>query len=249
MAVLQQDQVFGAQRAGADGTGRGQGVVGGGGGHDLVVADAGVGDAGRVIGQGDDGGVDLARLQRRDQAGRQILADEQLQAGIGGLHRRQFGRQQEGGDGRDDAQAEAAGQQAAGVLGRLDQILCAGQHVLGPAHGLGAHGGHDDGAARPFDHRRAQDALQLLHPGAEGGLADVGGLCGARETAVFGQKLEILKLSQGGEHGCDIGSVYAEIKDNRFDLSDGLTPNAPVITRGNAAQRRAAVPSTRERRP
>ena len=219
MAVLQQDQILGPQRAGTDGAGRGQGMVGGGGGHDLVIADASVGDARRIIGQGDDGRVDLTRLQRRDQPGRQILADEQFQAGIVGLHRRELGGQQEGRDGGDDAQAETAGQQTPGVLGRLDQILGAGQNVLGAANGLRSDGGHDHGAARAFDHRRAQDALKLLHPGAEGGLADVGGLCGAREAAVFGQELEILELTQGGEHGREIGLSYADAKDNRLALS------------------------------
>jgi hypothetical protein len=74
MAVLQQDQVLGLQRARPDRAGGGQGVVGRSGGQDLVVADPGVFDPRRLIGQGDDGGVDLTRLERGDQTRRQILA-------------------------------------------------------------------------------------------------------------------------------------------------------------------------------
>ena len=105
------------------------------------------------------------------------------------------------------------------LWGRLDQILGAGQDVLGAANGLASNGGHDHGASRAFDHRRAQDALKLLHTGAEGGLADVGGLGGAREAAVFGQELEILELTQRGEHAREIGLSYADAKDNRLALS------------------------------
>lgn len=65
----------------------------------------------------------------------------------------------------------------------------------------------------------APDALKLLHTGAEGGLADVGGLGGAREAAVFGQELEILELTQRGKHGRKIGLSYADAKDNRLALS------------------------------
>ena len=73
-------------------------------------------------------------------------------------------------------------------------------------------------APRALDHGGAQDPFQLLHPGAEGGLADVGGLGGAGEAAVFGEKLQILELTQGGEHLGRIGPVYTKIKDNRLAL-------------------------------
>ena len=109
----------------------------------------------------------------------------------------------------------------------MNNILSCEEHVAGNGdpsfsviwlHGLGADGGHDDRAARPLDDGGAQNPLQFLHTGAEGGLADVGGLGGAGEAAVFGQKLQILELTQGRKHGRQIGRVYTKCKDNRLAL-------------------------------
>ncbi len=194
--VLQQDQVVGLQHSLRDRPGARQRMADRGGGQNLVVADMGVVDPRRVIRQGDDGGVQLARLQPGDQARRQVFADEQAQARILGLQPRQGARQQEGRHGRDDPQPETARQRLASVLGGLDQILGAGQHILGPAHGLGADGGQDHGPARTLDHRGPQHPLQLLHPRRQGGLADVGRLGRATERAVLGQEFEVLELTQ-----------------------------------------------------
>ncbi|MNS66146.1 hypothetical protein D3C72_993470 [compost metagenome] len=127
----------------------------------------------------------------------------------------QGARQQEGSDGGDDAEAEPARQGLAGVARRLDQVLGAGQDVLGALDRLGADGGQLHRAARAFDHRRAQDLLQFLHPGRQGRLADVRGFGRAAEGGVLGQELEIVELSQGGEHPPHIGAPYGVFKDNR----------------------------------
>ena len=72
----------------------------------------------------------------------------------------------------------------------------AGQHVLGAADGLLADGGQDQTAARTLDHRRLEQALQLLDRRGKRRLADMGGLGGAAERAVFGQQLEVTELSE-----------------------------------------------------
>ena len=215
VAVLQQDQVVGLQHPLGDRPGPRQRVADRGGGQDLVVADAGVVDARRLIGQGDDGGVQLARLQPGDQARGQVLADEETQGRVAVAQAGQGARQEKGGDGGDDAEAEPARQGLARVARRLDQILGAGQDVLGALDRLGADGGQLHRAARAFDDGCAQDLLQLLHPCRQGWLADMGRLRRTAEGGVLGQELEIVELSQGGEHAPHIGAPYGVFKDNR----------------------------------
>ncbi len=229
VAVFEQDQVLSLQSPFGDRPGPRQGVTGRRRRQDLIVADAGVIDARRVIGQGDDGGVQLTRLQPGDQARRQILAQEQPQAGIEVPYARQGLGQQERGHRGNDAQAEPARQGLARVLGGLDQILGAGQNVLGPPHRLGADGRQDHRPARPFDHGGAQHPFQLLHPGRQGGLADVSGLGRSAEGAVLGQKFQILELTQGRQNGHV--SRIRERRRHRRRLCLMQTLSAVLITR------------------
>ena len=96
-----------------------------------------------------------------------------------------------------------------------------------PPHGLGPDGRQLDIAACALDHRGTQNPLQLLYAGRQGRLTDMGGLGRAAERGVFGQKLEILKLSQGGEHESDIRARYHEIKIYRLTSSKVETSGAP----------------------
>ena len=200
VAILQQDQVVGAERPRRDRARAGQAVPEGGGGQNLVIADAGVIDAWRIVRQGDDGGVQLSSLQTGDQTGGQIFADEQPQGRIGDLQSRQFGGQQEGGDGRNHPEAKAAGQGLAGIARCLDQILGARQDVLGPAHGLGADGGQLDPTPGALDDGGAQNPLQLLHARTQRRLADMRSLGGPAERAMLGEQFQILQLAKGGQH-------------------------------------------------
>lgn len=120
VAVFEQDQVLSLQGPFGDRPGPRQGVTGRRRRQDLIVADAGVIDARRVIGQGDDGGVQLPGLQPGDQARGQVLADEKPQGRVLLAQAGQGAGQQEGGDGGDDAEAEPARQGLARVFRRLD---------------------------------------------------------------------------------------------------------------------------------
>ncbi len=156
-------------------------MVGRGHGQQFVLGHRGGVEAGGVVGQGDQGGVKGPGLQSLDQAMGEVLAQEQLQLGEALAQQGQGAGQQERGDGRDHAQAEAARQRLAGGAGGLHQILRARQDVVAPARHLLADGGEDHARTGPIDHRRVERALQFLNAGRQGGLGDVGGLCGAAE--------------------------------------------------------------------
>ncbi len=57
-----------------------------------------------------------------------------------------------------------------------------------------AQRGQSDLPRAPFDERRAQDFLQLLHLKRQRGLGDRAGLGRAAEMTVLGQRLEIAKM-------------------------------------------------------
>ncbi len=67
-----------------------------------------------------------------------------------------------------------------------DRFLCDGQEIAPRGREFGRHG-------RAADERRAQPALQLLDPAAEGGLRHVAQLGRAREAGRVGKRHEILQ--------------------------------------------------------
>ncbi len=169
-----------------------------------------MGQALHVERQGDEGRVELTRLERRDQALGQVLPQIEPQLGEPRPQQGQGLGQQEGSDGGDDPQAEAAGERLAGVLGGLHQFLGLVEDGVGADEGGLPHGREDHAGAGAVHHRGAERPLQFLNSRREGRLGDVGGLGGLPERPLLGEELQVLQLADGREHGLTMGSVYGK---------------------------------------
>jgi hypothetical protein len=201
MAIFQKDEFLGVEPFGRHAGPLGQGVVMGKGGEEGIVAHMGDFQARRVIGQGNQGRVQQPRLKIGYESVREVLAQKEPQLWKARLEPGKRRRQQKRGDRGNDAQAKTALKRLGRALAGLDEILGGGKDGPGAGQGLGPHGCQDDSGAAPVHDGRAENALQLLHARRKGGLGDMRGLRRAAERAVLGQKAQILKLSQGGQHG------------------------------------------------
>jgi hypothetical protein len=223
VAILQEDQVPVFQLRGPGARLAREGMARGQGGEDLVVSHMGAVQAGHVEGQGDQGRVQVARLQGGDQPLGQVLAEIEPQARETGPQERQGAGQEEGRDGRDHAQAEPASEGLAGAAGGLDQFIGLIEDDLRLGEGRLAHIGQDQPGPRPVDHRRAQDLLQFLDAGGQGRLGDMSRLGGLSEAAVLDQELEVLQLPEGREHGIPT-STAGRAKSNESGAAPDREP-------------------------
>ena len=143
--------------------------------------------------------IELAAVQRLAGGGARLLAEEQLQIGPLRAKPREQGRQQERGDGGDDAEAQLAGQRLARGAHHVGQVLGLAQdppRFLGDAQ---AERAEADDPAGALHQGHADQGLKLLDPRGKRRLGDEAGLGRAPEMAVRVQGDEVLELFQGRE--------------------------------------------------
>ena len=144
-----------------------------------------------------DGGVDAAVVQLRDQARGQGLADVQVEAVELCRQVPHQPGQQVGRDGRDDAQPQPPDVAALHAAGEVAQLVDGAQDLRHAfAEGL-AESGQPDGARPAFEERQAKFGLQLLDLHRKRGLGDRAGRGSVAEMPFLGERLEIAQLFQG----------------------------------------------------
>ena len=217
-------------------------------------------ELGRVERQGQHEHVEGAALQLVDDHGGLALAQPQVQRRVALLQARQRRRQQVGGDRRDHAQAQRAGEQPGAVPGIVHEVVDLGQDARGPARDLLALGGERDPAAAALDQRGRQTGLELLDLDRQRRLADRAFLGRAAEMAMARQSGEIAQLAQRG-HNFILSarsdksirtypqSGYVPHRSSHGPTSDGLRERtmgkAPALT--TTAGRRSRTTRTRSR--
>jgi hypothetical protein len=149
------------------------------------------------IGQRQQRGVEFARVQPFQKPRRLVLAQIELQLREALPQARHGARQQEGPDGRDDAEMQRARQRIARLLGEVDQILDALQQAARAGGDASAERRRHDRTLGPLQKRRPQQLFQFLDAGAQGGLGDVAGRRRLPEMAAIDHRHEVAELSQG----------------------------------------------------
>ena len=199
MAVLQQQERLIRQHGRIELVDLRQAMIRRGGEQELVFQQPCGLDAGRIIGQGDERRVQTAILERLNQPMGQVLAQEEFELGIMLAQAGQGLGQEEGRNGGNHPQTERAGQRLARRPSHMDKIFRFGQHDPGARHRRlpGRRQGRAPSAA--LDQGRAENGLELLNAGGQGGLGDVGGFGGAGERAMLGQRKKEGELSKRGQ--------------------------------------------------
>lgn len=141
----------------------------------------------------DQGGVEHAGTHGREPVGQLHRAQPDAQVRRAGGDRGQQAGQPAAGRGAGaEPQRAGAGElggQSPGALGRGEHGPCLGQQAV-------ALGGQPDPPGGPLEQHDAELSLQAAQLLADGGLADVQGLGGAREPAFVGDGDEVRELPQ-----------------------------------------------------
>ncbi len=119
----------------------------------------------------------------------------QPQIGMALLQDWQDLRQQIGRDGRNDAEAERAGQEAAAVAGDVDQIARRRQQLRASSHHLGADLGEHNLVTTALHQRDAQKLLQIADLHGQCRLGDRAGVRRTAEMAVFRRRFQVAQLT------------------------------------------------------
>ena len=154
-----------------------------GGKQEFVIEQGQHVDARHIPGQGDQGRIQRAGAQLVDQAGGLFFMQIELEIRVLLAERAHRGGQHEGGDGRDGAQMERAGQQGAGALDRLDQGVGVIDQRIGARHRQFTGMGQLGAAGLAFGQFHPQQILQFLDSGGQGGLRHMARLGRPRERA------------------------------------------------------------------
>ena len=151
----------------------------------------------RVVGQGDDGGIEHAVMHRRDQALAHVFADVQLEIGVFVADDWQRLWQEIGRDGRDEADRHREVQGFLSGVGVFDQLLRVKVDLLRAAQQFFADGGDDDLFVVALEDNDAEVFFHFGDAKRQGGLRDVALLGGALEMFVAGDGEGKLDLAQG----------------------------------------------------
>ena len=154
-------------------------------------------------------GIVVVLDRRRQQRGIDLVSRQPLEQGFGHLlgqhqpHLRDFApqrpqdqRHQVGGQGRNRAEPQAAGEGIAVGLGVVTDRIGLVDHPARHRHHLGAHRGNLDPAVGALEQRDAELFLELAHLPAQGRLTDVTGLGGAAEMAEIGDRDDVAEIAQ-----------------------------------------------------
>jgi hypothetical protein len=149
-----------------------------------------------VEGQGDQRDVQAARAQPLEQVPRHVLAQVELQLGMGPPQRRQHAGQQVGRDGGDGAEAQRPAERTRRLAGGLGEVGRARQQVARPRHHVLAHRGQPHVAPVALDELDVEQPLQLLDPRRQRRLGDELGLGGGAEVQALGQLHQVGELAK-----------------------------------------------------
>ena len=174
----------------------GEGMTGGRGEQELVIEQRHRLDAGGVIGKGDEGGVEGAGLELVDQAAGAVLVEIELQVRVFFGQQADGLGQDEGRDRRNGAEVERSGEYLSGRGDGLDEGVGIGEQGRGAGGGDFAGMGEGGAAGLALGKRDAEQVLELLDAGREGGLGDMAGFGGAGKRAGFAQGDEKLELAE-----------------------------------------------------
>ncbi len=155
----------------------------------------------RVVGQRDQGEIELAAFQPQQQIGCQVLAQGQTQLGVARPQQRQRMRQQKGRNGRDDTEPEQPRHRLAGAGGDGHQILCRRQYQPRPIDHLQPDRRHQHRLPVPLHQLRAKYVLQFLQARAQRRLGDEAGFRRPCEIELLGEGDQIVQLLQRSQ-GC-----------------------------------------------
>src|SRR6516225_9808369 len=143
--------------------------------------------------------VELALVQRIDQARRQVLDQIKLEPGIGATQTRQHARQQEWADSRNRAHSQRAAKRLPPSAGGTRKLLEIHDDLAGTLDRVEAKRGEDDVALGAVDQRRLEHVLELLDASAQGGLGHAAGLGSAAEMAMVGERHQVAQMPYGGQ--------------------------------------------------
>ena len=144
--------------------------------------------------------LELARPQAGDDALRLILAQQQLELGVGGAHRRQRARQQIWRDGWDHAEREPAGEGALRHARLVEQVVDAAQRLARALDHARSGGRHEHLAPVALEQPQAQQLLELADLERERRLRDRAGLRRAPEVEGVGERDQVLELTDRRPH-------------------------------------------------
>src|SRR5215467_1348226 len=147
-----------------------------------------------VVGQRQQEEVELALVQRIDQARRQVLDQIKLEPGIGATQVRQHARQQEWADSRDRAHSQRAAKRLPPSAGGTRKLLKIHNDLAGTLDRVEAKRGQHDVALGAVDQRRLEHVLELLDAGAQGRLGHAAGLGSATEMAMVGERHQVAQM-------------------------------------------------------
>ena len=125
-----------------------------------------------------------------------FLAQEELELRSLGAQAGEEAREQERGDGRDDAHAQVSAKRLAGRLGDGGQFLSLAQHPVRLFHDTVAERGEADNPAGALDQGHADQRFQLPDAGRKCGLGHETCLRRPSEMSLLLQRHQILKLFQ-----------------------------------------------------
>src|SRR6516165_4359538 len=150
-----------------------------------------------VVGQRQQDEVELALVQRIDQARRQVLDQIKLESGIGATQIRQHARKQEWADSRDRAHSQRAAKRLPPSAGGTRKLLEIHDDLAGTLDHVEAKRGEDDVTLGAVDQRRLEHVLELLDAGAQGRLGHAASLGSAAEMAMVGERYQVAQMPYG----------------------------------------------------
>jgi hypothetical protein len=139
--------------------------------------------------------VELAALECGDEVERLGFMELQPKGGVGAAERGQHCGQQERRHGRDDAQAQGAGERLAQAARRRVKLLHRSENPARAPENLAAGRRHQHRFAPALEELELEEFFELPHLGAEPGLGDVAGVGGGLKAPVVVYCCDVLELA------------------------------------------------------